>query len=107
MDTTQPDTIEWNKVDGATEYIVRVSGPDISSFSLLGDENETSLQIPYSTLRFTSEEKKKSSVEVNIDVFAIDESNVIGEGRNFTLSKCLHCFQKIFYKVVTKTDGEC
>lgn len=98
MDTTQPDTIKWNKVDGATEYIVRVSGPDISSFSLLGDKQETSLQIPYSTLRFTSEEKKKSPVEVKIDVLAIDESNVIGEARKFTLSKCLHCFQKIIFQ---------
>lgn len=106
MDTTQPDTIKWNKVDGATEYIVRVSGPDISSFSLLGDKQETSLQIPYSTLRFTSKEKKKSPVEVNIEVLAIDESNVIGERRNFTLSKCLHCFPKNIFKVVMKTDGK-
>lgn len=102
MNTTQPDTIKWNRVENATEYIVTVSGADISSFSVLGDKQETSLQIPYSTLRFTSEEKKKSPVEVNIDVLAIDESNVIGEGRNFTLSKCLHCFQGMM-----KTDGKC
>lgn len=105
--TTQPDTFKWSKVDGATEYIVRISGQDISSFSLLGDKQKTSLEIPYSTLRFTSEEKKKRPVEVNIDVLAIDESDVIGEGRNFTLSKCLHCFQKIFFKVVMKTGGKC
>ena len=107
MAATQPDTIKWNKVDGATEYIVRVTGPDISSFSLLADKQKTSLDIPYSTLSFISEEKKKSPVEVNIDVLAIDDSNVIGEGRSFTLSKCLHCFQKIFFKAMMKTDGKC
>lgn len=92
--TTQPDTFKWSKVEGAVEYIVRISGQHISSFSLLGDKQKTSLEIPYSTLRFMSEEMKKSPVEVNIDVLAIDESNVIGEGRNFTLSKCLHCSHK-------------
>lgn len=105
--TTLPDTFKWSKVDGATEYIVRISGQDISSLSLLGNKQETSVEIPYNTLRFTSEEKKKPSVEVNIDVLAIDESNVIGEGRNFTMSKCFHCFQKIFFKVVMKTGGKC
>lgn len=89
--TTQPDTFNWSKVDGATEYIVRISGQHISSFSLLGGKQKTSLEIPYSTLNFTSGEKKKPPVEVSIDVLAIEESNVIGEGRNFTLSKCLHC----------------
>lgn len=107
MAATLPDTIKWNEVDGATEYIVRVSSPDISSFSLLADKQKTSLEIPYSTLSFISEEKKKSPVEVNIDVLAIDESNVIGEGRNFTLSKCLYCFQKIFFRAMMKTDGKC
>ena len=91
---TQPDTFEWSQVDGATEYIVRISGQHISSFSLLGDKQKTSVEIPYSTLRFTGEDKKKPPLEVNIDVIAIDERNVIGEGRNFTLSKCLHCFKK-------------
>ena len=101
--TVQLDTFKWSKVDGAKEYIVRISGQHISSFSLLGGKQKTSLEIPYSTLRFTSEEKKKPPVEVNIDVLAIDESNVIGEGRNFTLSKCLHCFQRKVFKVMMKT----
>lgn len=84
---TQPNTFKWSKVDDATEYIVRVSGQSISSFSLLGDKQKTSVEIPYSTLKFTTAEKKKPPLEVNIDVLAIDESNVIGEGRNFTLGK--------------------
>ena len=94
MVTTQPDTFKWSKVDSATEYIVRISGQHISSFSLLGGRQKTSIEIPYSTLRFTGEDKKKPPLEVNIDVIAIDERNVIGEGRNFTLSKCLQCFKK-------------
>ena len=102
VDTTLLDTFKWSKVDGATEYILRISGQHISSFTLLGDKQSTSVVIPYGTLNFMSEEKKKSPVEVNIDVLAIDESNVIGEGRNFTLSKCLRCFQKIPFKVVMK-----
>lgn len=100
--TMQPDTFKWSKVDGATEYVVRISGQHISSFSLLGGKQKTSLEIPYSTLNFTSGEKKKPPVEVSIDVLAIDESNVIGEGRNFTLSKCLHCF-----RVVMIMGGKC
>ena len=92
MAATQPDTIKWSKVDGATEYIVRIYGRHISSFSLLGDKQKTSVEIPYNTLKFTGEDKKKPPLEVNIDVIAIDERNVIGEGRNFTLSKCLRCF---------------
>lgn len=92
MATTQPDTFKWSKVDGATEYIIKISGQHISSFSLLGGKQKTSLEIPYSTLNFTSGEKKKPPVEVNIDILAIEESNVIGEGRNFTLSKCFQTY---------------
>lgn len=101
---TQPNTFKWSKVDGAKEYIVRISGQDISNFSLIGEK--TSLEIPYSTLRFTSEDKKKPPLEVNIDVLAIGDSDVIGEGRNFKLSKYLHCFQRTFFKVVIKTGGK-
>lgn len=89
---TQPDTFKWSEVDGAKEYIVRISGQDISNFSLIGEK--PSLEIPYSTLRFTREEKKKPPLEVNIDVLAIGDSNIIGEGRSFKLSKYLHFFQK-------------
>lgn len=94
MSTAQPNTLKWSKVDGATEYITRVSGQNIFSFSLLGDKQKTSIEIPYNTLKFTTAEKKKPPLEVNIDVLAIDESNVIGEGRNFTLSKYCLASQK-------------
>lgn len=107
MNTTQPNTFKWSKVDGATEYIARISGQYISSFSLLGGKQKTSVEIPYSTLNFTSADKKRPPLEVNIDVLAIDERNVIGEGRNFTLSKCFYCFEKIFFKIVMKTGGKC
>lgn len=96
--TMEPNTFKWSEVDGAKEYIVRLSGQHISSFSLIGEK--TSLEIPYSTLTFTSGEKKKPPVEVNIDVLAIGESNVIGEGRSFRLSKYIHCFKRLFFKVV-------
>lgn len=94
VSTTQPNTFKWSKVDGATEYIARISGQNIRGFSLLGGKQKTSIEIPYSTLKFTSADKKKPPLKVNIDILAIDEGNIIGEGRNFTLGKCFHCFKK-------------
>ena len=96
MKTTQPNTIKWDEVRGAMEYVIRISREGvIYRDSLVGNENKTSVEIPHSSLNFTSKEPPPS-VEVNIEVLAVDESEVIGRGQLIEFSKCFHCFLVLF-----------
>ena len=98
-DITQLKTgekFQWDKVDGAENYICRICGPDIDCSSLLG--YEPSLEIPYSALNFKSEKNKPDPVEVAIVVLAVNENDVIGRGGPFNISKFCCCIgQQCFY----------
>lgn len=86
-DITQLKTgekFQWDKVEGAKNYICRICGPDINCSSLLG--YEPSLEIPYSALNFKSEKNKPDPVEVAIVVLAVSENDVIKKGGPFNIS---------------------
>lgn len=89
------DKFQWNKVEGARNYICRICGPDIYCTSLLGDK--PSLEIPYSTLTFKSQKNKTDPVEVVIEVLAIGENDVLGKGGPFNISKLFCCIMRQFF----------
>ena len=97
-DITQLKTgekFQWDKVDGAKNYICRICGPDINCSSLLG--YEPSLEIPYSALNFKSEKNKPDPVEVAIVVLAVGKNDVIGKGGPFNISKFRCCIGQPFF----------
>lgn len=77
----------WSEVKGAISYICRICGPDITCSSVLGEN--PFLEIPYSSLNFTSENNKPDPVQVMIEVLAIGENDVLRKGGPFNLSKYL------------------
>ena len=86
------EKFQWNKVEGAKNYICRICGPDIECTSRIGDE--PSLEIPYSALTFKSQKNKPDPVEVVIEVLAVGDNDVLGKGGNFSISKLLFCIRQ-------------
>ena len=66
-------------------------GGDIYNTSLVGGEQKTSLEIPYSSLNFTSP-KPPNPVKVDVVVLAIGEMDIIGKGQR-QLRKYFYCFK--------------
>ena len=74
----------WGKVPGATNYLLRLhDNYFLKENSLLGCDNITSVEIPYSSLPF-KRETKKGSVTVIIEVLAFGNSRIIGSGTRYT-----------------------
>lgn len=87
----------------AINYICRICGPDINCSSVLGEK--PSLEIPYNSLNFKSENNKPDPVEVMIEVLAVGENDVLEIGGPFNLSKyfgtltCLRTVSSSFHFV--------
>ena len=73
----------WEKVPGATNYLLRLHNYFLKENSLLGCGNSTSVEIPYSSLPF-KRESKKGSVTVTIEVLAFGDSRIIGNRTRYT-----------------------
>lgn len=79
------DRFEWNPVSEARDYILRLSGPDLINSTLVGDDKKTSVEIPYSSLRFKNPDNKPNPVKVDIEVLAIDSDAVIGIAVDYSI----------------------
>ena len=74
----------WEKVQGASDYILRLPETDVlKENSLLGYGNSTSVEIPYSSLSFKRDTKKRP-VTITIEVLAFGNSKMIGRGTRYT-----------------------
>ena len=74
----------WEKVQGASGYLLRLPESNfLKENSLLGDDSSTSMEIPYSSLSFKSDTKKKP-IKTAIEVYAFGNSSVPVKGTRYT-----------------------
>lgn len=67
-------------------YLIKITGEKVENSSLLGDE--TSLEIPYSSLKLKNTDNNGDPLVIDITVLAIGNSTVKGKGGPFVKSMC-------------------
>ena len=81
---TDGDKFVWEEVEGVGDYLLRLLESNFSKEnSLLRDGTSTSVEIPYSSLPFKSDTKKRP-LKVVIEVWAIGYSSVTVKGTRYT-----------------------
>ncbi|XP_066024714.1 roundabout homolog 3 isoform X3 [Pocillopora verrucosa] len=80
------DKLAWEKVPGASYYLLILSETDfLKENSLLGWNTSTSVEIPYSSLTFKSNIKERPrEVDTKVEVWAFRNSRIIGNGTRYT-----------------------
>lgn len=79
-DNVLDGAIKWKAVPKTELYVLTLSAPELKRTVLLGDDNKTSLEIPYSSLYFKDPGNKPDPVTVKVEVLAIGNDTVIGKG---------------------------
>ncbi|XP_022796384.1 neurotrimin-like isoform X2 [Stylophora pistillata] len=77
------EKFKWKSSLKPLHYLIQYSGKDILNDAVVGSSADQSLEIPFSTLKFKSEDRKPDPVEVTIVVWAIDMDGIIGQGGPF------------------------
>lgn len=72
--------IKWKPVPKTELYVLTLLAPELKRTVLLGDDNQTSVEIPYSSLYFKDPGNKPDPVKVKVEVLAIGNDTVIGKG---------------------------
>ena len=74
----------WEEVQGASDYLLRLPETNfLKENSLLGAGTNTSMEIPYSSLLFKRDTKKRP-LKVVIEVWAYGNSSVVVKGTRYT-----------------------
>ena len=74
----------WEEVQGASDYLLRLPETNfLKENSLLGAGTNTSVEIPYSSLLFKRDTKKRP-LKVVIEVWAYGNSSVVVKGTRYT-----------------------